>query len=114
MLIEHYAGAFPAWLAPVQVRVLPVADVHDEYAHALAERLRDQGARVDVVAAVEPLGKRVRNGKVEKIPYVLVVGDDDVANDTVGVNRRGEDRPERDVPVVEFADRLAAEVAARA
>ncbi|NIR35712.1 MAG: threonine--tRNA ligase [Actinobacteria bacterium] len=114
VLIEHYAGAFPAWLAPVQVRVLPVADVHDEYAHALAERLRDQGARVDVVAAVEPLGKRVRNGKVEKIPYVLVVGDDDVANDTVGVNRRGEDRPERDVPVVEFADRLAAEVAARA
>ena len=67
-----------------------------------------------MVAAVEPLGKRVRNGKVEKIPYVLVVGDDDVANDTVGVNKRGDDRPERDVSVIDFANRLAAEVAARA
>ena len=61
-------------------------------------------------SAVEPLGKRVRNGKVDKLPYVLVVGDDDVANDTVGVNRRGEDRPERDVDVADFIARLGGEV----
>lgn len=114
VLIEHYAGAFPAWLAPTQVRVLPVADVHQDYAEGVAARLREAGFRVDVVGAVEPLGKRVRNGKVEKLPYVLVVGDDDVANDTVGVNRRGEDKPERDVRVASFIDSLAAEVESKA
>jgi len=110
VLIEHYAGAFPAWLAPTQVRVLPVAEVHDDYAHAVAARLRSNGFRVDVVGAVEGLGKRVRNGKVEKLPYVLVVGDDDVANDTVGVNRRGEEKPERDVAVDAFSSQLQTEV----
>ncbi|MDH3705864.1 MAG: threonine--tRNA ligase, partial [Acidimicrobiia bacterium] len=83
VLIEHYAGAFPVWLAPVQVRLLPVADDHEGYAHDVAKTLTDRGFRVDVVAATEPLGKRVRNGKVEKVPYVLVVGDDDVAAGTV-------------------------------
>ncbi|MEQ8839637.1 MAG: threonine--tRNA ligase [Acidimicrobiales bacterium] len=114
VLIEHYAGAFPAWLAPTQVRILPVADVHDDHAHALAARLRAAGFRVDVVGADDGLGKRVRNGKVEKIPYVLVVGDDDVANDTVGVNRRGDDSPDRDVTVDDFIARLAAEVETKA
>lgn len=110
VLIEHYAGAFPAWLAPTQVRVLPVAEVHDDYAYAVAGRLRSEGFRVDVVSAVEPLGKRVRNGKVEKLPYILVVGDDDVANDSVGVNKRGEGKPERDVTVDDFSGRLRSEV----
>jgi threonyl-tRNA synthetase len=110
VLIEHYAGAFPAWLAPTQVRVLPVADVHDDHAHAVASRLRSSGFRVDVVSAVDGLGKRVRNGKVEKLPYILVVGDDDVANDTVGVNMRGQDKPERDITVDAFIERLRAEV----
>ena len=110
VLIEHYAGAFPAWLAPTQVRVLPVAEVHDDYAYAVAGRLRSEGFRVDVVSAVEPLGKRVRNGKVEKLPYILVVGDDDVANDSVGVNKRGEGKPERDVTIADFSGRLRSEV----
>ena len=110
VLIEHYAGAFPAWLAPTQVRVLPVAEVHDDYAYAVAARLRSEGFRVDVVSAVEPLGKRVRNGKVEKLPYILVVGDDDVANDSVGVNKRGEGKPERDVTIADFSGRLRSEV----
>ena len=111
VLLEHYAGAFPTWLAPTQVSVLPVAAVHNDYAHTVASRLRDVGARVAVTDAVEPLGKRVRNGKVQKIPYILVVGDDDVGNDTVGVNRRDQNAPERDVPVVQFAEQLAAEAA---
>ncbi|MBT7429582.1 MAG: threonine--tRNA ligase, partial [Ilumatobacter sp.] len=110
VLIEHYAGAFPAWLAPTQVRVLPVAEVHGDYAYAVAARLRSEGFRVDVVSAVEPLGKRVRNGKVEKLPYILVVGDDDVANDSVGVNKRGEGKPERDVTIADFSGRLRSEV----
>ncbi len=114
VLLEHYAGAFPAWLAPEQVRVLPVAEAHHAYADDVASRLMAGGLRVSVAGATEPLGKRVRNGKVEKIPYILVVGDDDVANDTVGVNKRGDAKPERDVAVGDFIQRLAAEVAALA
>jgi len=114
VLLEHYAGAFPAWLAPEQVRILPVAEAHHKYADSVADRLRAAGLRVSVAAATEPLGKRVRNGKVQKLPYVLVVGDDDMANETVGVNKRGENKPERDIGVADFIERVAAEVAARA
>ena len=91
VLLEHYGGAFPTWLAPVQVRVLPVTTVHEEYAQALVNELRADGFRVDMVAADEQLGKRIRSAKLERLPYVLVVGDDDVANATVGVNPRGGD-----------------------
>ncbi|MCQ3806877.1 MAG: threonine--tRNA ligase [Acidimicrobiaceae bacterium] len=112
VLLEHYAGAFPTWLAPVQALVLPVAAVHSDYADAVAARLADAGVRVEVTGAVEPLGKRVRNGKVQKVPYILVVGDDDALNGTVGVNRRGHNAPERGVPVADFVGMLAAEAAA--
>jgi threonyl-tRNA synthetase len=106
VLTEHYAGAFPAWLAPVQVRVLGVRNDHDDHAAALVAQLKDEGFRVDMVEADEPLGARIRRGKLEKIPYILVVGDDDVANGTVGVNARGSDRPERGVGVGDFVERL--------
>ena len=110
VLLEHYAGNFPAWLAPVQVRILPVAAAHDDYANEIAERLSGEGFRVQVDAATDPLGKRVRNAKVDKTPYVLVVGDDDVANNTVGLNIRGVKDVERDVSVDDFAARLAEDV----
>jgi len=109
VLVEHYAGAFPTWLAPVQVEVLPVAATHLSYASEVADSLRSAGFRVEVSPAELPLGKRVRNAKVAKVPYVLVVGDDDAAASTVGVNTRGADRPERDVPLEVFAARLASE-----
>ncbi|MEJ5254688.1 MAG: threonine--tRNA ligase [Acidimicrobiales bacterium] len=111
VLLEHYAGAFPAWLAPVQVRVLPVRDDHDVYAHRLVDRLGAEGFRADVVDATEPLGGRIRRAKLEKIPYVLVVGDEDVEHGTVGVNPRGGE-VERGVPVDAFIERLAADVVA--
>ena len=111
VLVEHYAGAFPAWLAPVQVRVLPVREDHGPYAARLADRLRAEGFRADVAEADEPLGARIRRAKLEKLPYVLVVGDDDVEAGTVGVNPRGGE-VERGVHVDEFVDRLSADVAA--
>jgi len=115
ILVEHYAGAFPPWLAPVQVTVLPVADRHDEYAHGVGARLVADGFRVEVVDAhLDTLGSRVRRAKVEKVPYVLVVGDADVEHGTVGVNTRSTDHPERDVPVDDFVARLRAVVDARA
>ena len=89
VLLEHYGGAFPTWLAPVQVRVLPVTTAHEDYASRLVNEMRREGLRVDMVAADEQLGKRIRSAKMERLPYVLVVGDDDVAQGTVGVNPRG-------------------------
>jgi threonyl-tRNA synthetase len=114
VLVEHYAGAFPLWLAPVQVTVLPVADRHDAYAFRVADRLRAEGFRAELVDGDHgALGARIRRAKVEKVPYVLVVGDTDVEQGTVGVNRRGDDDPERDVPVDAFVDELAAVVIER-
>jgi threonyl-tRNA synthetase len=109
VLLEHYAGAFPAWLAPVQVRLLPVRDDHDVYALRIVDRLNAEGFRADLVEATEPLGARIRRAKLEKLPYVLVVGDDDVENGTVGVNPRGGE-VERGVSVDDFVERLAADV----
>ena len=111
ILVEHYAGAFPAWLAPVQARVLPVRDEHHAYAARLVDRLRAEGHRADLVVADEPLGQRIRRAKLEKLPYVLVVGDDDVAAGTVGVNPRGGE-VERGVSVDDLVERLGADVAA--
>ena len=109
VLTEHYAGAFPTWLAPEQVRVLPVAAAHDEYADSVVKQLKVAGFRVDIDYADEPLGKRIRNGKTSKVPYVLVVGDSDVEGGTVGVNPRGGE-VDRDVPVATFIANLRAEV----
>jgi threonyl-tRNA synthetase len=112
VLVEHFAGAFPAWLAPVQARVLPVRDDHHDYAFRVVDRMRAEGFRADVGEADEPLGGRIRKAKLEKLPYVLVVGDDDVAAGTLGVNPRGGE-VERGVAVDDFVDRLRAEVLAR-
>ncbi len=112
VLVEHYAGAFPTWLSPIQARILPVAEGHLPYASDLVDRLSELGVRADLVEASDPLGKRIRAAKLDKIPYVLVVGDDDVANRTVGVNPRGAD-VERDVSVDDFVERLVREATVR-
>jgi threonyl-tRNA synthetase len=114
ILVEHYEGAFPLWLAPVQASVLPVADRHDAYAFRLADRLRSEGLRAELVdASTDSLGSRIRRAKLQKVPYVLVVGDEDVDAGTVGVNRRGSEEPERGVRVDDLFERLATEVAER-
>jgi threonyl-tRNA synthetase len=109
ILLEHYAGALPVWLAPVQARILPVRDAHEEHVQRLAVQLRRAGLRVDYDEATEPLNSRIRRAKLEKLPYVLVVGDDDVASGTVGVNARGDAAPERGVPLDELVARLVKE-----
>ena len=109
VLVEHYAGAFPTWLSPIQVRILPVALAHEEYAQKVADALIGKGLRVDISEASDQLGKRIRTAKLEKIPYVLVVGDDDVSAQTVGVNARGAD-VERGVSISSFADRVLTEI----
>ncbi len=113
ILLEHYAGALPTWLMPVQVAVCPVRDDHDGYARSVAGACQAAGLRAEIDVADEPLGARIRRWKLEKVPYVLVVGDDDVAASTVGVNRRGAERPERSVPLAGFVESVVDEVDSR-
>lgn len=88
ILIEHLAGAFPLWLCPVQVRILPVSEKHTECAKGVLETLVASGIRAEVDGANESLGKKIRNAKTEKIPYVLVLGDQEVTDATVTVESR--------------------------
>ena len=113
ILLEHYAGALPTWLSPTQVVIAPVKDTNEAYAAALAEDLKAIGARVVIAPATEPLGARIRRFKMEKVPYILVVGDRDEAAQTLGVNRRGSDRPETDVSMDSFRQELSTEIEPR-
>ncbi len=113
VITEHFAGAFPAWLAPVQVKVLPVTDRAAGYADQVAETLDGMGFRVEVDHRSEKIGKKIREATLEKIPYMLVVGDRDMENGTVSPRRRsGEDLG--GMTLDEFAVLLGEEVATRA
>jgi threonyl-tRNA synthetase len=107
VLIEHHAGAFPMWMAPVQVSIIPVADRHDEYAGQVAGRLRDAGLRVEVDTGDDTVGDKIRKALTQKHPAVIVVGDDDVSGSTVGLRLYGEERDTRGVPLIEATNRLA-------
>lgn len=88
ILVEHYAGAFPFWLSPVQARVVPVGEAHRGAAGVLRDRLADEGFRADVDERDETLGKRIREAEVEKIPFVVVYGDRE-SDDSLAVRERG-------------------------
>jgi threonyl-tRNA synthetase len=93
VLIEHYAGAFPLWLSPVQVVMVPITDRHVAYAEEVAAKLRNAGLRVDVDASSERMNKKIRNAQLQKVPYMLVVGDKEAEEGTVAVRtRNNEDR----------------------
>ena len=88
ILTEHYGGAFPLWLAPVQVRVLPVGESHHDGAHGIALRLLEAGYRAEVGEATETIGKRIRAAELEKIPFVVVFGDRE-SEESLAVRERG-------------------------
>jgi len=87
-LIEHYGGAFPIWLAPVQVKIVPVADRHLDYANELETRLKDDAIRAEIDSRSERMNLKIRQAQLEKIPYVLVIGDREAASNTVSVRLR--------------------------
>ena len=97
ILIEHYAGALPGWLAPVQATIVPVADRHIPYARDVQKQLQNRGLRVEVDAAYDTVGEKIRRSVTSKHPAVLVVGDRDVEAGTAGVRLRGEDQEQRGV-----------------
>jgi threonyl-tRNA synthetase len=87
-ILEHYGGAFPVWLAPVQVTVIPVADRHLDYANKLAAEFKAEGIRAEVDARSERVNLKIRQAQLNKVPYMLVVGDKEVAETTVSVRLR--------------------------
>jgi threonyl-tRNA synthetase len=109
VLTEHYAGAFPLWLAPVQVEIVPVADRHVDYAWTVRDRLASGGLRAHVDEADETVGEKVRRAITHKTPVVFVVGDRDVEDETVGVRRYGDDEERRGVQVASVVAELADE-----
>ena len=112
ILIEHYAGAFPLWLAPVQVRILPIADRHADYARSVRDALAAAGLRVELDERQEKIGFKIREAQLQKIPYMLVTGDREAAEHTVAVrSRSGGDQGARSVE--EFVRQALAEIAAK-
>lgn len=112
IMIEHYAGAFPAWLAPVQITVLPVADRHNDFASDLAKQLRAQGFRVEADMSTESVGKKIRNAEKAKIPAMIVVGDKEAAGEPLTIRRYGKEE-QLSLATQDFIDQLTNEVRSR-
>ena len=91
ILTEHYAGAFPTWMAPVQVKILPISEKHVEYAKDLAKQMHRDYVRVEVDDRSEKIGYKIRQAQMAKVPYMLVVGDKEVEEGTVNVRKHGGD-----------------------
>jgi threonyl-tRNA synthetase len=112
VITEHFAGAFPVWLAPVQAVLIPIADRHLGYASEVAERLRDADVRIEVDGSDNTMGAKIRHHQLQKVPYMLVVGDKEQESKTLSVRiRSGEER--RDVAVDSFVDDIRSEIAER-
>ncbi|MDQ3958349.1 MAG: threonine--tRNA ligase [Actinomycetota bacterium] len=112
VLVEHFAGAFPTWLAPVQAVLIPIADRHVAYAHAVEQRLRSARVRAEVDDSTDTMGAKIRRQQLQKVPYMLVVGDQEAEGDTVSLRRRSGEET-RGVAVDDFAGNISAEIAER-
>lgn len=114
VITEHFAGAFPVWLAPVQVEILPIADRHAEYADKIKAELEAHGIRAETDTRNEKIGYKIREARLQKIPYMLVVGDKETENGTVSVRRRGEDKELGSMPLEEFKEKILGEINSKA
>ena len=109
LLIEKYAGAFPLWLAPVQVKLLPIADRHADYAYEIKKALEAKGMRVEIDDRSEKIGYKIREAQLQKIPYMFVLGDKDIENNTVSVRHR-KDGDLGSMPLSEFIEKAVEEI----
>ncbi len=113
MLIEKYAGAFPTWLCPVQAKILPLVDKHHDFAQKVGQMLKDKGVRVEVDYRNEKIGYKIREAQMEKIPYMLVIGDKEMENDAVAVRSR-KDGDLGTMSADQFVDKIVEEIRTRA
>lgn len=109
LLIEKYAGAFPMWLAPVQVKLLTIADRHCDYAYDIKRRLEEKGIRVELDYRNEKIGYKIREARLQKVPYMLIIGDNEVENGTLSVRERGENGDLGSMTADEFIERAVSE-----
>ena len=109
IITEHFAGAFPTWLAPVQVRILPIADSHKEYAEKLKEKLEEYDIRIELDEREEKIGYKIREAQLQKIPYMLIIGDKEVQANAVGVRSR-KDRDIGAMSVEDFINKIEEEI----
>ena len=109
LLIEKYAGAFPMWLAPVQVKLLTIADRHCDYAYDIKRRLEENGIRAEVDDRNEKIGYKIREARLQKVPYMLIIGDNEVENGTLSVRERGENGDLGSMSADEFIERAVSE-----
>jgi threonyl-tRNA synthetase len=112
VLIEHYAGAFPVWLSPVQVAMIPIAERHVEYAEKVASELRAAGVRVEVDSRNEKMNAKIREHAMQKVPFLLVVGDKEAEANKVNVRTRGKEKTE-DLPAPDFVEKIKKLIAAK-
>ena len=112
ILIEHFAGAFPVWLAPEQVRVIPISEAHRAYANQIAKELDGAGVRVSSDCRSEKMGYKIREAQLQKVPYMLVVGAQEMENGTVSVRARKEEKGGVKT-VAEFKEQILAEIVSR-
>ena len=113
VLVEHYAGAFPPWLAPVQVQAIPIAERHNDYLFDVARRMKVAGLRAEVDDSDDRMQKKIRNAQLQKVPFMMIAGDDDMANDAVSFRYR-DGHQDNGVPIEEAIKRVAEAVASRA
>ena len=112
VLVEHYAGAFPPWLAPVQVEAIPIAERHVDYLYDIAMGMKVQGLRDEVDDSDDRMQKKIRNAQLQKVPFMMIAGDDDVEKGAVSFRYR-DGRQDNGVPIEEAIARVAAAVASR-
>jgi threonyl-tRNA synthetase len=112
VLVEHYAGAFPPWLSPVQVQGIPIAERHHDYLADVARQMRARGLRVEVDDSDDRMQKKIRNAQLQKVPFMVIAGDDDIAIGAVSFRYR-DGHQDNGVPVAEAIERVAAAVASR-
>jgi threonyl-tRNA synthetase len=111
-LLEHYAGNFPVWLSPDQVRVIPITDAHNDYAEQLARRMKTAGIRAEADLGADRMNAKIRSAQLLKIPYMAVVGDQEMSAGTLSLRRRDGSR-QNDLPVEEFIAQVVERIKTR-
>ena len=114
LLIEKYAGAFPVWMAPVQVKILPIADRHLDYAYEIKKQLEEKGIRLEIDDRNEKIGYKIREARLQKVPYMLIIGDNEVETKTLSVRKRGENGDLGSMSVADYIARITEEIDTKA